>query len=154
MSNKRRTSDPQATRTITVEQFWNAGNILGVLFNEARTKDFMLSYRILKLRKGMDPHSERDAPHEVVRRELLEKYAKRIEGADAYSFGESKPEEIEAYVAAIREVAAQELVIPDIRLTLEDMSKLELRTGFTSSEIAAIDWLIEDAAGPEAEQAC
>lgn len=132
------------TRTITVEQLWASTQTLSALLNGARSADIGITYRLLKLHKGVEPHTKEDAPHERARRELLDRYGTKMENSKDYFFPTDKPENFAAFEAGMKEIGEDELVIPDIRFTPEELSKLELRTGLTAAELASIEWMIID----------
>jgi hypothetical protein len=141
--------------TITVREFTTAVPVLARLFAEARPADVRTTYRLAQLRRALAAHDAQDAPHNVVRRQLIAEHVVHddqgqpvIEGNDFVFVSEGKRG---AFLAGLDSIMSEVIEIAGGRLTLDDLAALALSTPLSVNELDAIAWLVcEPAVEPEA----
>ena len=113
------------------------------LIIKIKDKSFSIKtqYKFLKLAKALD--SELGVVNEQ-KQMLLDKYAQKNENGE-YETTENggikvEPDKLQEFLAAIDEIDAMQIELPDISFTLEELDSLELSLG----EIYYLENFIED----------
>jgi hypothetical protein len=135
--------------TITVREFTQSVPVLARMFAEARPADVRITYRLAQLRRALAAHDAADAPHNVVRRQLIDEHVVHddegkpaIEGNDFVFKSDAARS---AFVAGIESIMNEQIEIAG-GLTLDDLAALNLSQPLSVNEMDAIAWLIVEPA--------
>lgn len=149
--NRQKSAGAQpATITITIREFTQAVPVLVRMFSEARPLDVRTTYRLAQLRRALSVHDALDAPHNVVREQLVTTHVVHDEQGRPATAGNDyvfkSAEDRAAFLAGIETIMNEKLEVAGARLTLDDLAGLSLPTPLSVTEMDAIAWLVAEPA--------